>query len=221
MHNLPGCQTLIGGKNWGGGGGPYISLNNEAFTSFRHEMSEGVQQIKLDATSLRSENERVTVVLNFNIPTSVVEEDEPVTFLEVLNNIATYLSHNFDTQQLVFQVTAAYYLSNKKNGNRQLWTGSFYPVGNHTSCLSGPVFQAFRNSESFVQRVIRYSSPQNVVDCLGWGGEDSDWTFDSLASIIVSVQTQLRENHSYLRNNGLLDIRGGHQRRIITKIYPF
>ena len=182
----------------------------------------GVQQLKLDVTTLSLENNTVPVVLNFNIPVSVVEENIPQPFDEVLNNIAECIKNNFDGgAEVLFQVTASYYLVHVETEDRRLWTGSFYPGGNHSASLSGVIFQAFNNSPSFVQRIKEFSLPQNIAAYLKWGGEESKWTFDSLASIITSVQVQLPPDHEFLRANDLLINRARHQRRHITKFYPF
>ena len=181
----------------------------------------GVTQLKLDVTTLSTENNTVPIILNFNIPASVVEENVPQTFDQVLNNIAEFIERHFDTGGVIFQVTAAYYLVHVETEDRRLWTGSFYPIGNHSSSLSGQIFQAYNNSPSFVRRVKEFSLPQNIAACLRWGGEESNWTFDSLASIITSVQTTLAHDHVFLTANDLLQTRGRHQRRHITKIYPF
>ena len=182
----------------------------------------GVTQLKLDVTTLRkTEENTVPVILNFNIPASVVEDNVPQTFDQVLNNIAEFLVKHFHTRDVIFQVTASYYLEHAETGDRRLWTGSFYPVGNHSSSLSGPIFQAFQNSPSFVRRVKEFSLPQNIAACLRWGGEESNWRFESLASIITSAQVGLHENHVFLSANDLLLNRRGHQRRHVTKLYPF
>ena len=182
----------------------------------------GVTQLKLDITVLASEDiDSSPLVLNFNIPVGVVETNVPLTFDQVLTDISNYIVSEFDPSSVLFQVTATYYLSNTKTGDRRLWTGSFYPSGNHSASLSGFIFLSFDNPQAFVQRVKEYSEPRNVVACLQWGGEESHWIFDGLASIIPSVQISVPKNHNFLLKNGLLQNRPRHQRRALTKIHPF
>ena len=180
-----------------------------------------VQDIKVDITALNPEENQCPVILNFNIPSSVVEDNVPQSFDYVLDNIATYVGHHFLHDAVLFQLTASYYLVNTKTGDTRLWTGSFFPAGNHSASLSGPFFQAFRSPQSFVERIKEFSLPQNIVTCLKWGGEDSDWTFDSIASIIASVQVKLSQDNVFIGNNELLNNRRGHNRRIVTKFFPF
>ena len=181
----------------------------------------GVQEIKVDITALNPERNQCPVILNFNIPASVVQDNVPQSFDYVLNNIANYVGQHFLHDTVNFQLTATYYLVNTRTGDTRLWTGSFFPAGNHSASLSGPFFQAFRSPHSFVERIKDFSLPQNIVTCLKWGGEDSDWTFDSIASIIASVQVKLSVNDDFIRNNELLANRRGHNRRIVTKFFPF
>ena len=58
----------------------------------------GVQQLKVDITTLELEDPQYcTLILNFNIPASIVENNVPYTYDEVLDNISQYIVNNFNT----------------------------------------------------------------------------------------------------------------------------
>ena len=183
----------------------------------------GMQQLKVDITTLDLLNSQYcTLVLNFNIPASIVEENVPFTFNQVLVNIAEFLVRHFSANNVLFQVTASYYLVHSRTADRRLWTGSFNPANNQSSTLSGNIFESFNSAREFVQTVEQYSSPQHIVNCLKWDSEESDWDFEGLASIIVCVQIKVLPSDLFIQNNGLDVNRGrGRQRCIVTKIYPF
>ena len=183
----------------------------------------GVQQLKVDITTLELEDPQYcTLILNFNIPASIVENNVPLTYNEVLENISQYIQNNFNTNNVLFQVTAAYYLVHSKTSDNRLWTGSFNPANNQSSTLSGHFFESFNSAQTFIQTIQQSSAPQHIANCLKWDGDESDWNFESLASIIVCVQIKVLSSNDFITNNNLDNYGGrGRKRCIITKIYPF
>ena len=184
----------------------------------------GVQQLKVDITTLDlSDPKYCTLVLNFNVPASIVENNVPHTYNQVLENIAQFIEQHFNTTSVIFQVTASYYLVHSQTADSRLWTGSFNPANNQSSTLSGNIFESYQSAQYFIQTIEQSSVPQHITNCLQWDSEDSDWNFDSLASIIICVQIKIVPTHDFITNNGLDVNRNGRgrQRSILTKIYPF
>ena len=181
------------------------------------------QLFKLDVTTLDAgEHEMYMLMLNFNIPRSVVEEDQPFTLEEALGDVVLFLDREFSPEPIYYQVTASYYLRHRQSGDERLFTGSFCPKAAHATSLSGPVFRLFEG-DTFSRDVRRYTTPQNILDCLDWPEDDeSDWSFLSLTSVILNCQVKLSWHNQYIRRKNLLSARGNrHGRRHVTFSHPW
>jgi hypothetical protein len=154
--------------------------------------------LKVDATTLKEDNSYI-VFFNINVPLRIVEGSED-TFMETCQRIGQFLNRNFTLQEAVyFQVTATYYIVNKKTGHGRLWGGSFSPRANSVAELAP--FQRY-NTNTFAPLVVRASS--NAEDKLQWVGKDTNWEFDRLESIIVNVQSSVGHGHQTFERYGLL-----------------
>ena len=181
------------------------------------------QLFKLDVTTLDAgEHEMYMLMLNFNIPKSVVEEDQPFSLEEATEDVALFVDNQFLLEPVFYQVTASYYLRHRQSGDERLFTGSFCPKANHTTSLSGPVFRLLRGA-TFSQEVRQFTTPQNILDCLDWPEDDeSDWSFLSLASVILNCQVKLSWHNRFIRRHNLLSARGNrHGRRHVTLPHPW
>ena len=103
------------------------------------------QQLKVDITTISLDQPGFyLLLLNFNIPRSIVEENLPLSLEQVLIDVAKFLHHHFFPLPLYYQVTASYNLLNRETGDTRLFTGSFAPGSANTSSLSGDIFKTFR-----------------------------------------------------------------------------
>ena len=181
------------------------------------------QQLKVDITTIGVDQPGFyLLLLNFNIPRSIVEENLPLSLEQVLIDVAKFLHHHFFPLPIYYQVTASYNLLNRETGDTRLFTGSFSPGSANISSLSGDIFKSFRR-DTFPGQVQQYATQANILNCLQRpNDEDSKWTFQSLASLIINCQLQLKGTHTFIVQKNLLLTRGNrHGRRHINIVHPW
>ena len=181
------------------------------------------QVFKLDVTTLDAgERGKYLVMLNFNLPKSMVEDDEPHSLEQGLSDVANLLDQEFFPEPVYYQVTASYNLRHRHTGDERLFTGSFMPKSSQMSSLSGPIFRLFQKP-TFYREVREFTTPENILSCLEWPeDDDSDWSFLSLSSVILNCQVKVSWYNQFIVRRDLLNTRGGrHGRRHITFIYPW
>ena len=181
------------------------------------------QVFKLDVTTLDTgEHEQYMLMLNFNVPKSILEDDQPLPLEQVLIDVADLLDQEFYPEPVYFQVTASYNLRHRHTGDERLFTGSFCPKTSQISSLSGPVFRHFQKA-TFSQEVRQFTTPENILSCLEWPeDDDSDWSFLSLSSVILNCQVKVNWHNQYIMRKDLLNNRGRrHGRRHVTLVHPW
>ena len=180
------------------------------------------QQLKVDITTVGLDQPgSYLLLLNFNIPSSIVEDNLPLLLEHVLIEVAEFLQNNFSPLPIYYQVTASYNLLNRETGDTRLFTGSFCPGSAYISSLSGDIFELFER-ESFPGQVQQNATQANILNCLQRpDDDDSKWTFQSLASLIINCQLEVRGNHTFIQQKSLLLARGRHGRRHITIVHPW
>lgn len=181
------------------------------------------QVLKMDVTTLDAgERDQYLLMVNFNIPVSVMQEDRPLTLDQVLTNVGDFLYWQFVPEPVFYQVTASYTLRHRHTGDERLFTGSFCPKTNNISSLSGSVFRFF-SLDTFNREVKQFTTPQNIIACLEWpSDDDSDWSFDSLSSVIINCQVKVGQYHKFIVRRDLLLTRGTRRgRRHVTFLHPW
>lgn len=172
-----------------------------------------IQDLKVDQTYLRFENSGI-LVTNINIPESEFEQLDTV-----LNRAQHLITTDYvNIPNVQFQVCATYELRNTKTGDVRQWTGSFNPRGNQSSTLTD--FQTYL-PHNFKDIVIESASPDNVFRKLRFYLVATNWVFQRLTSIIVSVQCVMPETHPTILRRSLLACHNARRSRsICTFLLP-
>ncbi len=135
------------------------------------------------------ESNSIIVIYNITLPVNIVHNlNERLIHLQRAKEL---ILDDFSGHQtpIVFQVTGSYSLISNDN-IRQIWTGSFY-----TNHLNNPSqIQAFQR---FDENTFVDSSNvllDNAEAILRRNGDDSEWSFEELYSIIFNFQVKLAKN---------------------------
>ena len=180
------------------------------------------QHIKVDITSVDATDSSYLLLLNFNLPKTVVEDNVPLSQAQVLNDIVAYLEKHFSNLNIYYQISASYNLTSKKTGDKRLFTGSFCPSSANQASLSGPVFITY-SRDNFSVQVQSCTTGENIFNCLQWpSDENSDWEFSDLVSVIINCQVIVKSSHLFLKQQSLLVSRNKrHGRRRVTSFHPW
>jgi hypothetical protein len=156
------------------------------------------QHLKVDATAIRprldSDDKRVLVIYNVNIPATLTAAIDAIVRTERL------LETDFAGADVLYQVTASFYLRNSQTDDERFWSGSFFTKGNSPAQLSG--FERF--DPATFARIVR-DSMQHAEARLSVTGLDTVWSFHRLSSYIINVQCKVRSDHGVLEKRGLYD----------------
>jgi len=179
-------------------------------------------RIKVDITALTAKPSSLhgdfwyLCVLNFTIPL-VVAQTNPQP---VLQHIADYIFENFEGKNPVYSLNASFKLIKTSNGDIRIFTGSFYPNALSEMTLTGDEFIKFRFA-TFLPELTPLMTEEHARQKLTRVvSDETDWTFDSVVSFIISVQVMLPGNHQFIRAHDLVGVRRGRKRRQIT-LYQF
>jgi hypothetical protein len=168
-----------------------------------------IQDLKVDQTYITSESTGI-LISNINIPVS-----EFGNLDNILNRVKNLISQDYSgVENKQFQVCATYLLRNTKTGELRQWSGSFNPKGNQYNSLCQ--FQTY-NSQ-FKTIVKNACSTENIFRKLRYYHIQTDWVFDSLTSIIISVQAVVDALFQTLIKRNLIGHR--HGRKIQTFYLP-
>ena len=153
-----------------------------------------IHELKVDQTVLPL-GQHYLLVSNINIPSHYLS----TTFNQVLDRIHRFIVLEYiNIQNVQFQVCATYQLRNRVNGAIKTWTGSFHPRGNQLNALNQ--FETF--SPTFKTKVQEACSDENIYEKLNLFHVDTDWVFEQLVSIYISVQGVAPAHHpSILQKN--------------------
>lgn len=170
-----------------------------------------IQDLKVDQTLIQSEN-RGVLVSNINIP-----ENEFNNLDSVLERVRNFIITEYsDILNIQYQVCATFELRNRVTGDLRQWTGSFNPKGNQPSALSS--FQRF--GPTFIEVVKNSTTPDNVYRKLRFYHTETDWIFQKLTSIIISVQSNINLTHATIARRNLLTNHGRRNRSVSSFLLP-
>ena len=157
------------------------------------EQDAATSVVHYTAYTYRSDSNFCLVIYNITFPADVV--NDVVLRQSHLERTNRLIVRDFGAAAVViFQVTGSYTLVHN-SGATQLWRGSFYThVDNNPSQI-----QSFRKFESGTFTQSCFELLGRAEEILRRNGEDSDWTFESLHSVIFNVQVKLRKNHAVIR----------------------
>jgi hypothetical protein len=147
--------------------------------------------LKVDATSLTSEDQQILVLYNINVPIDLVNR-------ETLLRVRTFLEDEFRTHQVFFQLTATYLIKNNVTGEEKIWKGSFLARNNVLAQLSDFVNLRTVNFVPYVLNIWR-----TAEDKLNWQGADTSWSFQHLVSLVINAQTKVNEDDRLLQRRRL------------------
>lgn len=170
---------------------------------------------KVDLTALPTkERGEYICVLNFTIP---LEETLEVNTLEAnLVRVQNFLARHFGDKRVFYSLNASFRLTNAKNQDTRVFTGSFYPNAQANMSLSGPLFLLYQ-PVTFLQHLrplMTVAHARNVL--MSVVNDETDWQFDSVVSFIVSVQLNLTNESVFIRHYDLGSARPQRRRRQVT-----
>lgn len=171
--------------------------------------------LKIDATSLSLTQQSSILLLNINYPLRIVRDRN--LFFEILQETAAYLDNIFQGERLKYQVNASYYLKHSKTQDEKLFTGSFLisdlGLAQSTSLTD---FITFTDVNDFTQTVFDIATEDYARQKLTWRNIDSEWSFHSLASIIVTCQATVLNTFHFITIHQLFSVQRRRRRRNVT-----
>ena len=185
----------------------------------------GYNLLKCDITALTNSQQMSSaiVLLNFNLPRIVVEDNRDTELKQRLEEIKLFLLENFNTLPISYQLSASYWLQHRISEARYRWAGSFFARDLEAASISGSVFLKF-NPVNFVHNTWELLDNANIYRSLTVNFLNSAWHFEKIISVILCCQLQVPIDHLFLIQNGLLRQRGGRgstTRRIHVTLLPF
>ena len=165
----------------------------------------GYNALKWDITALPNFQNlsNAIVLLNFNLPQNVVLENKNEELKTRLKEIEMFLTNNFESLEVSYQLSASYWLRNDKTGDRYRWVGSFFARNLEAASVSGSTFIEF-DANNFVQNTSDMLTNDNIVRSLTTNFLNSAYHYDELISVRVSCQLLLPVDHKFLLQNDLL-----------------
>lgn len=182
----------------------------------------GREDLKLDINVVDVEGgARALALLNFNIPYNIVENN--LQYQNVLSDVSQFLETQILSVNvgISFQVSATYYLVNRRTGEERFWSGSFNYTAREAALLSGQQFLPYTSRANFLRDVTRCTTEEHILACLQWQDRDTDWTFLRTNSVVLSCQAILSRQNEFFQRNNLLDGAAGRFRRAITRFHPW
>jgi len=153
---------------------------------------------KLDTAAIydpRHPSQRV-IIFNFNVPMDRLRNQETFEFVRQLLETDCPLEAESVVIPPYFQLSAVYVLVNVNTNQERIWAGSFNPRGRELAQLTP--FRQY-DSASFVHYALIHSEPEHATNKLSSfvQGQDSEWRFERLISVVISIQTTLHLNHPF------------------------
>ena len=150
-------------------------------------------ELKVDSTFLKLEQDSVVVVYNINIPEHYLHDQAEL--IRVLERIQFVITRDFGILSVLYQISASYILKQSNTGQNKTWTGSFFARNNTPGLIAD--FQQF-NPATFVRQSLNQLI--NIEPKLRWNGVDTKWNFDQLLSIIFNVQCKVSSRNPIVTN---------------------
>ena len=190
----------------------------------RESHSVGYDRLKCDVTALSNDRDgrHVILLLNFNLPKSVLDDREG-ELPRRLGEIVTFLTSNFENQPprtVFYQMSGTYWLRHRIDDRRYRWVGSFFAKDSAAASLTGPGFLEFL-PDTFVPEGLKTLEPNNIYAAATVNFLDSGWHFEEYISVIVNFQFALSVDHVFLVRHGLLRQRGAKRNRRHVTLFPF
>lgn len=138
----------------------------------------------------------VAFVCNINVPGRYLDTQE---MPDIIRRIRDFIIEEYsNVENVSFQVCAAYNLVHSLSGALRYFHGSFMPGASKSNVISpfrqfGPDFEA--HMTGICHRDIIEFTLRNV-------NLETNYVFDSLVSIIVSVQAKVKSTHNKLLQRG-------------------
>ena len=169
-------------------------------------------RLKCDVTLLHNDQDSRNgiLLLNFNLPEESVAD--PVELPQRLQEISTWLTGNFGSLPISYQLSASYWLRHQLRGDRERWVGSFFARESAAASLSGAIFLDF-NPRTWVQSGVGFLAPHKIIQSLTVNFLDSAWHYEELISVIVQCQLLVPITHPFVVNNDLQRLGRGRSRR--------
>lgn len=174
-------------------------------------MNTSVQHLKVDQTALSLGTFSI-FVSNINIPEHYLERVRPV-----LERVYTFIRREYDgISDIRYQLTATYELKNTETGALRHWCGSFLPKENNLSSID--TFHVF--GPNFVNRLEQLCDRPSITLKLALVNVETKWEFESLTSLVITVQAKVPDNFRSLINRNLHNIQNGRTRAHATFPLP-
>lgn len=148
--------------------------------------------------------------VNVNLPEVCLNDgtlDEKLDLIQQV--IGTEFGIEIPEQKVRYSISAAFLLI-KANGDEKLWRGNFQPRGQNDNTLK--TFDAY-NRFTFKEEVRRATSDHHVRVALTRVGDDTEWSFLRLLSVIINFQAVCNAEHDFsqrlLDNNAQTRLRRG------------
>ena len=163
---------------------------------------QDISKVYYTSYRYRSDPSVSVVIYNINLPASVIENViERRQHLEQANNLILQDFENI--RNIYYQITGSYVLINPSTGAKKTWTGSFYANYINNPSIVQP-FQKY-DAATFVDSSFRLlDQAENILTA---NGENSEWMFESLTSIIFNVQVKVPTHHVIFQRRQLLSHR--------------
>lgn len=173
--------------------------------------SLGVDVLKVDQACIRNGN-NVIFITNINIPDSYLGSPELPAIIDRLEHFVS--SEYIDVPNVQFQVCASYKLVHSVSGAIKYFHGSFMPGGNQSNVLL-----TFRPVTPNFKEDIRQVCQRDIVEfTLLHFNVDTNWIFDSLCSLIISIQAPMSLTHRTLFQRGFVGRSGNGFTRKTVKL---
>lgn len=175
-------------------------------------MNNREQQPKVDQTAISVNIDETLFISNINIPEHYLDNIRPV-----LERVFAFIQRDYIGIPLIrYNLSATYELVHKETGALRYWTGSFMPKEENLSTID-----RFRIlGPNFIERLLPLCNQNNIVQKLSLHGVQTVWQFQSLVSIVITVEAIVARNYHTLLLRDLLTRRNGRTRKHITFPLP-
>lgn len=168
--------------------------------------------LRVDCTALyNNKTDNYLIIMNVSYNYNIITDAR--LFEDALHRTANSIQETVnDDKPIFYQINASYYIRHQTTDDVRLFRGSFFLEGNKHLSLSGPVFIRF-DQDTFANSVLQHSNLDRARQILTWADTASQWTFDSINSVIVSFQFTRSKLHPFLVKYQLISPRHGKRKR--------
>lgn len=172
-------------------------------------MNLSIEHLKVDQTAISLETHQI-FVNNINIPERYLDQIRPI-----LHRAYRFIESEYrNIGDVRYQLTATYYLKHSDTGHLRHWAGSFLPKAENISSVDS--FHHF--GPNFINRLEVLCDRDSISGKLLFHNVDTKWMFDSLTSVVITVQASVPDNYPRLGFRGLRQARYGRHYRVHNTI---